>query len=119
MTVQDIVGSYTIIGNNQSEAKSIYKGSLNLSLDENNRILAKWLINENQEQIGFGFFKNNVLDINFSYQGDDETIYKGVVVYNCISKDILDGFWSESYANPLYLGKEQCFRITDQQELVN
>jgi hypothetical protein len=34
--------------------KNSYKGTLTLAIDTNNRIIAKWLINE-QEQIGTGF----------------------------------------------------------------
>ena len=120
MTVKDLVGDYTIIGKNQSETESKYKGLLTLTLDENNRILAKWLINNEQKQRGSGFFKNNTLVINFSYVGEDNTIYKGVVVYSCISKDIFDGFWSEEYGNPNYLGEERCFRIKETPtELLN
>jgi len=42
-----------------------------------------------------------------------------VVVYRCISSDILDGFWSEKYGDPLYMGTERCFRIKDANELLN
>lgn len=120
MTIQDLIGSYTIIGSNQDENENSYKGTLTLTLNENNRVVAKWLINNSQVQIGTGFFKNNILVINFSYKGENKNIYKGVVVYSCISKDILDGFWSEKHGNPLYLGEERCFRIkTNQQELLN
>lgn len=120
MTVQDLVGSFTIIGKNQDETENSYKGTLTLMLDENNLIIAKWLINNEQEQSGTGFFKNNILVINFNYQSEDEIIYKGVVVYSCISKDLFDGFWSEKHGNPLYLGEERCFRIKiNQKELLN
>ncbi|WNW02524.1 hypothetical protein RRF68_03600 [Tenacibaculum sp. HL-MS23] len=118
MTIQDLVGDYTIIGNNQDAEEHSYKGVLSLSLDVNNRIIAKWLINDEQSQIGTGFFNDNILAINFKYKGADKNIYKGVVVYRCISKDILDGFWSEKHGNPLYLGKERCFRIKE-NELLN
>ncbi|CAM1354734.1 hypothetical protein [Tenacibaculum insulae] len=118
MTVEDLVGKYNIIGNNQDAEKYTYKGVLSLALDANKRIIAKWLINNEQEQIGAGFFKNNILVINFNYKGADKNIYKGVVVYQCISKDILDGFWSEKHGNPLYLGEERCFRIKE-NELLN
>ncbi|WP_026810721.1 hypothetical protein [Arenibacter latericius] len=111
MTLQQLVGDYSIIGKNQDDTENTYKGILSLSLDENNRIIAKWLINSNQEQNGTGFFKNNILVINFNYLGDDNRIYKGVAVYRCLTKDVLDGFWSEKHGNPLYLGEEQCFRI--------
>ena len=47
--------------------------------------------------------------------GEDNTLYKGVVVYRCITKDILDGFWSEKHGNSLCLGEERCFRVNDEQ----
>ncbi|WP_299002324.1 hypothetical protein [uncultured Tenacibaculum sp.] len=119
MTVEDLIGTYNIIGSNQDENTNTYKGTLSLTLDENNRIVAKWLINNEQEQFGTGFFNNNILAINFNYLGDDNTIYKGVVVYSCLSKDILDGFWSEKHGNPLFLGEERCFRVQEQPELIN
>ena len=119
MTVEDLVGTYNIIGSNQDESENTYKGTLSLTLDENSRIIAKWIINNEQEQFGTGFFKNNILVINFNYNGDDNTIYKGVAVYSCLSKNILDGFWSEKHGNPLFLGEERCFRIQEQNELVN
>lgn len=111
MTIQDLVGSYSISGSNQDESNQItYKGILNLSLDENNRIIAQWLINNTQQQKGHGFFKDNILVINFSYKGDENKIYKGVAVYKCITADVLEGFWSEKHGNPLYLGTEYCLR---------
>lgn len=111
MTIQDLVGSYTIKGSNQeAEHTSSYEGVLTLSLDENNRIIAQWLIG-NHEQTGTGFFKDQILVINFQYQGDDEKTYKGTAVYRCLSKDVLDGFWSEKHGNPLYLGSEYGVRI--------
>lgn len=119
MTIQDLVGTYNLIGKNQEETEINYTGTLSLNLDENNRILAKWLINNEQEQMGTGFFKDNILVINFSYKGEHNNLFKGVVVYRCISKDILDGFWSEKHGNPLFLGEERCFRIKDKQEKVN
>jgi hypothetical protein len=113
MNIEDLVGQFQILGSNQDETEKTYKGTLDLALDANNRIVAKWLINRSQEQFGTGFFKDSILVINFNYQGDENTIYKGVAVYRCISKDILDGFWSEKYGNPLFLGEERCFRITE------
>jgi hypothetical protein len=111
MNIEDLVGQFQILGSNQNETEETYKGTLDLTLDLKNRIIAKWLINKSQEQFGTGFFKDNILVINFNYQGDENTIYKGVVIYRCISKDVLDGFWSEKYGNPLFLGEERCFRI--------
>lgn len=111
MTIQDLIGKYSISGSNQDDVNEMtYKGILTLSLDENNRIIAHWLINDSQEQLGHGFFKDNILVINFKYEEDNET-YKGVAVYRCITKDALDGFWSEKHGNPLYLGTEHCLRI--------
>lgn len=111
MTTHDLIGKYSISGSNQEETNQMtYKGVLTLSLDENNRIIAHWLINNEQEQMGNGFFKDRILVINFNYNEDNKT-YKGVAVYRCITKDFLDGFWSEKHGNPLYLGNERCLRI--------
>ena len=119
MKIEDLIGNYSIIGSNQDENENTYAGTLQLSLDKNDRIIAKWLINKSQIQYGTGFFRDNILVINFKYQGDENTIYKGVAVYRCITKNILDGFWSEKYGNPLYLGEERCFRIHNNQNLIN
>lgn len=119
MTIQDLVGNYTIEGSNQDESDELnYKGILTLTLDQNNRVIAHWLINNNQEQQGYGFFKDNILVINFNYLGDDKQSYKGIVVYKCINKNILDGFWSEKHGNPMYLGSERCYRI-DSKDILN
>jgi len=95
MTINQLPGSYNIIGNNQDIEGASYKGVLDLSLDQNNRVIAKWLINNSQEQFGTGFFKDNILVVN------------------------LDGFWSEKHGNPLFLGQERCFRIGTNNHLVN
>lgn len=116
MTVEDLIGTYQIIGSNQDAEENTYKGTLRLTLDSNKRVKAKWLINNEQLQTGSGFFRDNILVINFKYQGEDNKTYKGVAVYRCLSKDLLDGFWSEKHGNPLYLGTERCFRI---KEMVN
>ena len=118
MTVQDLIGKYSISGSNQDENSEIsYKGVLTLSLDKNNRIVAHWLINNTQEQKGNGFFKDNILVINFSYKGENNKTFKGVAVYRCITKDVLDGFWSEKHGNPLYLGSEYCLRMESTEKL--
>ena len=119
MTLKDLAGTYTITGSNQSPDDSAYKGELTLALDNNNRVIANWEINGTQHQQGTGFFKNNILVINFNYEGDNETIYKGVVVYQCITKDLLEGFWSEKHGNPLYLGEERCYRKGTPKEVLN
>jgi len=113
MTIQDLTGTYTIIGKNQDATAHDYTGVLILSINENSRIEAKWVIDTEQEQVGTGFFKDNILVINFNYIGTANEVLKGVVVYRCITKDILDGFWSEKHGDPLYLGEERCFRIKD------
>lgn len=118
MTIQELVGNYSIAGSNQDDNNEItYKGTLSLSLDKNNRIIAKWIINHDQEQVGHGFFKDNIIVINFSYIGEANKTYKGVAVYRCITKDLLDGFWSEKHGNPLYLGSERCYRIVSSEQL--
>tara|TARA_R110000868_G_scaffold131418_2_gene341479 strand:+ start:34211 stop:34567 length:357 start_codon:yes stop_codon:yes gene_type:complete len=117
MTVQDLVGTYTVEGSNQDDSETMgYNGTLTLTLDQNNRIIAHWLISD-QVQHGTGFFKNKILVINFNYRSEDETIYKGVAVYKCINKDLLNGFWSEKHGNPLYLGTEHCCRIATKEFL--
>lgn len=118
MIVQDLVGNYSISGSNQEESSEItYQGILSLSLDKNYRIVAHWLINDTQEQKGYGFFKDNILVINFSYKGEGNKNFKGVAVYRCITKDVLEGFWSEKHGNPLYLGIEHCLRIQSMERL--
>lgn len=117
MTIQDLVGTYSISGSNQDQSNEItYKGTLTLTLDKNSRIKADWIINESK-QIGNGFFKDNILVITFSYKGEDHKTYKGVAVYKCITKDVLDGFWSEKHGNPLYLGSEYCLRMETRERL--
>ncbi len=113
MSIEDIIGNFHIVGSNQDAEENSYQGTLSLSLDQNHRINAQWIINNEQLQEGTGFFKNDILVINFKYKGEDLKTYKGVVVYRCHSKDLLDGFWSEKHGNPLYLGAERCFRISD------
>lgn len=50
MTIQDLVGTYSISGSNQDESNEItYKGILTLTLDQNNRIKADWLINSHKQ----------------------------------------------------------------------
>ena len=112
MNIEDIIGQFAISGSNQDSEHSSYAGSLTLSLDHNNKILANWIISGDQIQKGSGFFRDNILVINFSYQGENNMTYKGVAVYRCITPDVLDGFWSEKHANPLYLGTERCIRTT-------
>lgn len=110
MQVTDLIGTYTIKGTNQSEGESSYQGILHLSLDENNRVVAEWQIGEHL-QFGQGFFKDDILVVYFKYNGEGDEILKGIVVYKCITSDYLEGFWSEKYGDPKYLGSEKCYRI--------
>lgn len=118
MTVHDLAGSYSIEGSNQEESfLPTYHGILTLSVDENNRIIAQWMIGDHQQN-GTGFYKDQILVINFNYEGEDDKTYKGVAVYRCLNRDVLDGFWSEKHGNPLYLGSEYCVRIQN-SKIVN
>ena len=119
MIIKDLIGTYNIIGKNQENTELNYTGTLTLDLDLNNRIVAKWLVNKEQVQEGTGFFKDNILVINFNYRGENDEVFKGVVVYRFLTKDILDGFWSEDYGDPKCLGEERCFRIAKDDELLN
>ena len=111
MTVEDLVGSYSVQGSNQEADEHIsYHGILTLSLDKNNRIIAQWLIGDHVQN-GTGFYKDRILVINFNYEGEDQQLYKGVAVYRCINENVLDGFWSEKHGDPRYLGSEYCTRI--------
>lgn len=111
MTIEDITGTFQIKGTNQDSTNLNYKGELTLTLDSTNRIEAKWLINNEQEQYGTGFFKDQILVINFNYKNEVGKVFKGVVVYKCLTKDVFEGFWSEKHGDPMFLGTEACFRI--------
>ena len=119
MHVKDLEGTFSIIGSNQNEANNNYRGILTLKIDAYNRVKAHWLIHNEQELTGYGFFNDNILVINFKYKGADNKIFPGIVVYKCLTKDLLDGFWSEEYGDPHYLGTERCFRIENVKELLN
>ncbi|WP_312076395.1 hypothetical protein [Chryseobacterium sp.] len=111
MTVHDLIGNYSVQGSNQVESEEIsYHGILTLAVDENNRIVAQWIIGDHVQN-GTGFFKDEILVINFNYEGENDEIFKGVAVYRCLNKDLLEGFWSEKHGNPLFLGSEYCVRI--------
>ena len=118
MDITALAGTYSIIGSNQDDSGNSYKGTLHISVDSAIRVSAKWLINGSQEQWGTGFYKKNVLVINFYYLDDEGNKYKGVVVYKCLSQDILEGFWSEKHGNPEFLGEERCFRIKENENLI-
>ncbi|MPS74891.1 MAG: hypothetical protein E2590_17305 [Chryseobacterium sp.] len=110
MTVDDLVGHYAVEGSNQDEQGIAYHGFLTLGLDESKRIIAQWTIGDHIQN-GTGFFRDDILVINFHYEDDEGKVYKGVAVYRFINKNVLDGFWSEKHGDPLYLGSEYCTRI--------
>lgn len=111
MFITDLIGNYLIEGVNQNEEESRYQGSLNLSLRSDGRLDAVWKIGANQIQYGVGFFKNEMLVINFQYEGDDDSKYTGVVAYTCVSVDVLHGIWSEEAGDPTYVGVEKAHKI--------
>lgn len=117
MTVKDLVGTYHIKGTNQEALQQPYQGKLQLDLDKHHRIIAQWQIGKDQVQHGTGFYKDQILVINFNYSNEDQQTYKGVVVYKCITKDVLDGFWSEKHGDPRFLGTEQAIRISSNELL--
>lgn len=111
MTIEELVGNYIIKGHNQDASHSSYEGKLSISLDHHKRVVAVWNIGDDQVQQGMGFFKDQILVINFSYTGVDDSIFKGVVVYKCLTSDFLEGFWSEDAGDPLFLGIERAYRV--------
>lgn len=110
MIIEELLGDYSITGHNQDAVKSPYNGKLNLSLDHFKRVKAEWSINDEQTQWGLGHFKDQTLVLNFHYIGDNGLVFNGVVVYKCLSKDVLEGFWYEEYGDPEQLGYEQCLK---------
>lgn len=111
MEIEELIGRYAIKGKNQDLDQTAYKGILELTLDVNNKIIAHWSISENQTQKGIGFFKDDILVINFNYQGEASQIFKGVVVYRYLNRNVLKGFWSEKYGDQSTLGEENGVRI--------
>lgn len=111
MEINDLVGKFAIKGTNQDLERTSYKGVLELELNADNKINAFWTIGNAQTQKGTGFFKDDILVVNFNYLGDNEQVFKGVVVYRCINRNILKGFWSEKYGDQSTLGEESGVRI--------
>ncbi|WP_438963000.1 hypothetical protein [Nonlabens sp.] len=119
MTQNELIGTYVIEGSNQDASKSSYKGTLQLSLDHHQRILAQWTIAEDQTQQGIGFFKNNILVINFQYHNEVNQLFKGTVVYNCLTPELLEGFWSEEKGDPQFLGTEMAYRVSNENTVLH
>ncbi len=115
MKPEEIVGDFHIKGRNQEAGDFYsYEGTLHLILDENERFIAHWRIGDHVQK-GTGFFKDDILVINFNYVGEDKATYKGVAVYRCLDANTLDGFWSEKHGDPRYLGAEKGKRIVVQK----
>lgn len=119
LKIQDISGQYDIIGSNQNNSEDNYCGKLFLTVKLEDTVSAKWIINNNQEQYGTGYLKNNLLTINFYYYGHNNKIYKGKVVYRILTKDILEGTWTEEYGDKNYVGTENCFRVKNSKIILN
>jgi len=115
MNSKTLQGIYQIIGYNQDKEESGYTGYLQLTVTGMHRVTAIWTISGVQTQTGKGFFKNDILVLNFAYEGelkDRPKTFKGVVVYAFINNAILDGFWSEKYGDDAYLGFEEGRKLT-------
>ncbi|WP_405382434.1 hypothetical protein [Maribacter sp. LLG6340-A2] len=119
VSTEQLKGTYHILGFNQNKEASRYSGYLHVTTTGTHRVNAEWIIDGEQTQLGTGFYHNNILVINFSYEGDARKIYKGVVVYRVINKNILNGFWSEKHGNDAYLGIEECRRLNKSETLFN
>ncbi|MBU2996092.1 hypothetical protein KO500_06590 [Cellulophaga baltica] len=114
--MSNLEGTYRIIGFNQDKEQTGYTGVLKLIKTANHRVNALWTVVDGQTQTGKGFFKDDILVINFAYIGELDyktKIFKGVVVYKIINDNTLEGFWSEKYGDNDYLGYEECQRITE------
>ncbi|MFT4755258.1 MAG: hypothetical protein ACI9GM_000913 [Salibacteraceae bacterium] len=117
MRITDVLGNYLVEGANQNEEETKYEGSLILSLRADGRLNAVWQIDPDQMQYGIGFFKNEMLVINFYYVGDNDAVFRGVVAYNCSNMDTLAGIWSEEAGDSKYVGVETAHKI--QPEFLN
>lgn len=109
--LKDFLGTYTILGSNQNEEASNYKGTLTLSSLDDKVVRAEWLIGDSQKHEGFGFLEDSKLLIKFQYIGENKVTYYGVVEYHLVEKGILEGFWTEELGDNRFLGTEQCFKI--------
>ncbi|SMC53061.1 hypothetical protein SAMN05660703_1619 [Cellulophaga tyrosinoxydans] len=116
MAIKNIQGTYQIKGYNQDEEQSGYSGFLKLMTTGKNRVNAIWTIGGEQTQTGRGFYKDDILVINFAYLGELRNrpkTFKGVVVYKLINENILEGFWSEKFGDDNFLGFEEARKMTN------
>lgn len=120
IAIEEIEGTFSIIGLNQNKEQNSYNGFLHLTKTGKNRVTAEWVIGGEQTQVGVGFYNRNTLIINFSYEGEDENrgqIFKGVVAYKFINDVILTGFWSEKHGNDSFLGFEEGRKINNSESI--
>ena len=120
ITIEEIEGTYNIIGLNQNKEQSAYNGFLHLVKIGEKRVNAEWIIDGEQTQQGIGFYSGDTLIINFSYAGEDDNegkTYKGVVAYKFINSVILTGFWSEKHGNDAYLGFEEGRKLINSESI--
>ena len=111
--LKDFLGTYNILGSNQDEEASNYKGILKLSSQKDQIVEAEWIIGSSQKHYGIGFMEDSRLIIRFQYEGDDDEIYHGVAEYHLVEKGILEGFWTEEFGDNRFLGTEQCFKLKE------
>ena len=92
MTVQDIVGRYAILGNNQDAIGSAYNGFLTLSLDAHQKIIAEWTINHDQQQSGTGFLETTCWLLILSIRVKTQKSLKELWFINSSTKKLLKAF---------------------------
>lgn len=114
--LNEFLGTYKILGSNQDAAASNYHGTLKLSSENNEIVTAQWMIGTSQKHEGIGILEDEHLLIKFQYEGDDKTIYHGVVEYHLLENGILEGFWTEEYGDNRFLGTEQCFKLNSAKD---
>lgn len=102
----NVCGVYNVVGGNPVVDKSYYTGLLHVDL-VSNQIEASWLIEGEQQQVGYGFVFNNTLIISFSYWAEKE-LYNGIVAYDFLTPEIVIGKWTEEIAieNAFEMGRK-------------
>lgn len=91
---QSIIGNYAVTGHNTWNVESKYNGGLEI-LKLENAYETKWDLGiSNQYQSGVGFLSQNFLSISFQYT-DQESQFKGEVIYQFIDQETAIGFWIE------------------------
>jgi hypothetical protein len=99
ITKNTILGDYSLVGGNSSDAPSGYVGVLNLSREEY-QIKATWIIEGHKEQIGYGLMMDNILCLNFSYEAGSN-IFDGLVAFHFLTDSCIYGVWTEQINDAL------------------